>query len=66
MRLEAVGKRYGVRQPWVVRGVSADLRTGYVPGAGLAGSAGRTFGRGAGAARVMGSSGKEDSKVNQE
>jgi ABC-type multidrug transport system ATPase subunit len=28
MRLEAVGKRYGVRQPWVVRGVSADLRAG--------------------------------------
>ncbi len=26
MRLEAVGKRYGLRQPWVVRGVSADLR----------------------------------------
>jgi ABC-2 type transport system ATP-binding protein len=26
VRLEAVGKRYGVRQPWVVRGVSADLR----------------------------------------
>ena len=26
MRLAAVGKRYGVRQPWVVRGVSADLR----------------------------------------
>src|ERR1700751_596562 len=30
MRLEAVGKRYGVRQPWVVRGVSADLRAGRV------------------------------------
>src|SRR5215468_9354295 len=28
MRLESVGKRYGVRQPWVVRGVSADLRAG--------------------------------------
>ena len=28
MRLEAVGKRYGLRQPWVVRGVSADLRAG--------------------------------------
>ena len=28
MRLEAVGKRYGVRQPWVVRGVSADLGPG--------------------------------------
>jgi ABC-2 type transport system ATP-binding protein len=28
MRLEAVGKRYGVRQPWVVRGVSADLGAG--------------------------------------
>ena len=28
MRLEAVGKRYGARQPWVVRGVSADLRAG--------------------------------------
>jgi ABC-2 type transport system ATP-binding protein len=28
MRLEAVGKRYGVRQPWVVRGVSADLPAG--------------------------------------
>jgi ABC-type transport system involved in cytochrome c biogenesis ATPase subunit len=26
MRLAAVGKRHGVRQPWVVRGVSADLR----------------------------------------
>jgi hypothetical protein len=25
MRLEAVGKRYGVRQPWVVRDVSADV-----------------------------------------
>src|ERR1700760_3297043 len=30
MRLEAVGKRYGVRQPWVVRGVSADLRAGWL------------------------------------
>jgi ABC-2 type transport system ATP-binding protein len=28
MRLEAVGKRYGVRQPWVVREVSADLAAG--------------------------------------
>ena len=28
MRLEAVGKRYGLRQPWVVRGVSADLQGG--------------------------------------
>lgn len=28
MRLEAVGKRYGVRQPWVVRDVSADLAAG--------------------------------------
>jgi ABC-type phosphate/phosphonate transport system ATPase subunit len=28
MRLEAVGKRYGVRQPWVVRGVTADLPAG--------------------------------------
>src|ERR1700760_4146946 len=28
MRLEAVGKRYGARQPWVVRDVSADLRAG--------------------------------------
>jgi ABC-type Mn2+/Zn2+ transport system ATPase subunit len=28
MRLEAVGKRYGVREPWVVRGVSADLPAG--------------------------------------
>jgi ABC-type multidrug transport system ATPase subunit len=28
MRLEAVGKRYGLRQPWVVRGVSADLPAG--------------------------------------
>ena len=28
MRLEAVGKRYGARQPWVVRGVSADLPAG--------------------------------------
>src|SRR5580692_7040067 len=25
MRLDAVGKRYGIRQPWVVRGVTADL-----------------------------------------
>jgi ABC-type multidrug transport system ATPase subunit len=28
MRLEAVGKRYGVRQPWVVRDVSADVDPG--------------------------------------
>jgi ABC-type multidrug transport system ATPase subunit len=28
VRLEAVGKRYGLRQPWVVRSVSADLRAG--------------------------------------
>jgi energy-coupling factor transporter ATP-binding protein EcfA2 len=28
VRLEAVGKRYGIRQPWVVRGVSADLGAG--------------------------------------
>src|SRR6201992_1020514 len=28
MRREAVGKRYGVRRPWVVRGVSADLPAG--------------------------------------
>ena len=28
MRLEAVGKRYGVRQPWVVRGVTADVPEG--------------------------------------
>jgi ABC-2 type transport system ATP-binding protein len=28
VRLEAVGKRYGVRQPWVVRGVSTDLGAG--------------------------------------
>ena len=28
MRLEAVGKRYGLRQPWVVRGVSADVPAG--------------------------------------
>src|SRR6201994_2377145 len=28
MRLEAVGKRYGTRRPWVVRGVSADLDAG--------------------------------------
>jgi ABC-2 type transport system ATP-binding protein len=28
MRLEAVGKRYGVRQPWVVRDVSVDLPAG--------------------------------------
>ena len=28
MRLEAVGKRYGVRQPWVVRDVSLDVAGG--------------------------------------
>ena len=28
MRLDEVGKRYGIRQPWVVRGVSADLPAG--------------------------------------
>ena len=28
MRLEAVGKRYGVRQPWVVRDVSQDVAAG--------------------------------------
>jgi ABC-2 type transport system ATP-binding protein len=28
VRLEAVGKRYGLRQPWVVRGVSADVPAG--------------------------------------
>ena len=28
MRLEAVGKRYGVRQPWVVRDVSVDVAAG--------------------------------------
>jgi ABC-2 type transport system ATP-binding protein len=28
MRLEAVGKRYGVRQPWVVRDVSVDVADG--------------------------------------
>jgi ABC-type Mn2+/Zn2+ transport system ATPase subunit len=28
MRLEAVGKRYGLRQPWVVRDVSADVAAG--------------------------------------
>jgi ABC-type multidrug transport system ATPase subunit len=28
MRLEAVGKRYGLRQPWVVRDVSADVPAG--------------------------------------
>jgi ABC-type multidrug transport system ATPase subunit len=28
MRLDAVGKRYGVRQPWVVRGFSAGLPAG--------------------------------------
>jgi ABC-2 type transport system ATP-binding protein len=28
VQLEAVGKRYGLRRPWVVRGVSVDLRSG--------------------------------------
>ena len=28
MRLESVGKRYGLRQPWVVRDVSLDVRAG--------------------------------------
>jgi ABC-2 type transport system ATP-binding protein len=28
MRLESVGKRYGVRQPWVVRDVSLDVAAG--------------------------------------
>jgi ABC-2 type transport system ATP-binding protein len=28
MRLEAVGKRYGVRQPWVIRDVSVDVAAG--------------------------------------
>ena len=28
MRLEAVGKRYGLRQPWVVRAVSLDVPAG--------------------------------------
>ena len=28
MRLEAVGKRYGLRQPWVVRDVSQDVTAG--------------------------------------
>src|SRR5580692_1394917 len=28
MRLEAVGKRYGLRQPWVVRDVSLDVPAG--------------------------------------
>ena len=28
MRLEAVGKRYGLRQPWIVRDVSLDVRAG--------------------------------------
>ena len=36
MRLEAVGKRYGLRQPWVVRGVSADVPAGrLIPSPGL-------------------------------
>jgi ABC-2 type transport system ATP-binding protein len=28
VRLDAVGKRYGVRQPWVIRGFSADVPAG--------------------------------------
>jgi ABC-type multidrug transport system ATPase subunit len=28
MRLEAVGKRYGLRQPWIVRNVTADVAAG--------------------------------------
>lgn len=28
MRLEAVGKRYGLRQPWVVRDVSPAVAAG--------------------------------------
>ncbi len=28
MQLEAVGKRYGLRQPWVVRSVSQELAAG--------------------------------------
>lgn len=28
VRLEAVGKRYGLRQPWVIRGVSVDVSAG--------------------------------------
>ena len=28
MRLEAVGKRYGLRQPWVIRDVSRDVAAG--------------------------------------
>jgi len=28
MRLEAVGKRYGLRQPWIVRGVTTDVAAG--------------------------------------
>jgi ABC-2 type transport system ATP-binding protein len=28
MRLDAVGKRYGLRQPWIVRDVSLDVRAG--------------------------------------
>jgi ABC-2 type transport system ATP-binding protein len=28
VRLEAVGKRYGLREPWVIRGVSADVPAG--------------------------------------
>ena len=28
MRLESVGKRYGLRQPWIVRDVSLDVPPG--------------------------------------
>ena len=28
MRLDAVGKRYGLRQPWVVRDVSQEVAAG--------------------------------------
>ena len=28
MRLEAVGKRYGLRQPWIVRDVSQEIAAG--------------------------------------
>jgi ABC-type Mn2+/Zn2+ transport system ATPase subunit len=38
VRLESVGKRYGVRQPWVVRGVSADLPAGLIRVSGRNGS----------------------------
>ena len=39
MRLEAVGKRYGLRQPWVVRGVSARRAAGPADPARRAGTA---------------------------